>query len=405
MVRLENARLRLAQAGAADRWVLAPVVALVMLGALMIYSITSTQAFLRPGSGGSTTYYLVSHLQWLVVGALALFITSRVEYHRWRRYSVPLMVVALLALAVVLWAPESMSPTIYGANRWLRLGPLQGQPSEFAKLAFIIYAADWLSQKGETVRSLWYGLVPFGLILGFLVGLIMLEPDMGTSLIFIMIGASMFWVAGAHLLQFIGGSIVTIAALAALIASSGYRLQRFLIFLDPWSDPLKNGYQPIQSLLALGGGGLAGRGLGVGRQKFGWLPEARTDSIMAVVGEELGFAGAVSVLALVLVVAVRGYRAALRAPDSFGALLATGITGWIVFQSLLNVGVITLTVPFTGIPMPFISFGGTSLVVLLAAVGVLLNITRHARELEPRPRRERRPRRQRRAARRGEAGV
>ncbi len=393
-MRAEAARSRLERVGPSDRWVLAPVVALCMLGTLMIYSVTSTQAFLQ---NGSTSSYLMSHLQWLLLGMGVLFICSRTDYHYWRRFSVLLMVIAVIALTAVVLAPESISPHINGAQRWLRIGPLQGQPSEFAKLALVIYAADWLSQKGETVRNLWYGMIPFSIILGVLIGLIMLEPDMGTSLVFAAIGGSMFFVAGAQLMQVAGGALVAVAAFAALIASASYRLNRLTIFLDPWSDPTNMGYQPIQGLLALGSGGLAGLGLGVGRQKFGWLPEARTDSIMAVVGEELGFVGTGLVLLLVFVVAFRGYRVALRCTDAFGALLATGITGWIVFQSLLNVGVITLTVPYTGIPMPFISFGGTSLVVLLAAVGILLNVSRYAREPEATERR-RRPRRESRVA-------
>jgi cell division protein FtsW len=375
---------------------------LCALGTLMIYSVTSTQGFQHYGS---PSYYLLNHLQWLLVGALALFVCSRIDYRFWRRMSVPIMLIALIALAAVLFAPESISPHIKGASRWLRFGPLQGQPSEFAKLAFIIYAADWLSQKGETVRNLWYGLVPFGIILGLLVGLIMLEPDMGTSLIFIAIGGTMFFVAGADLLQFLGSGVLAVAALSGLIAVESYRMQRLTIFLNPWRDPQGDGYQPIQALLALGSGGLAGLGLGVGRQKFGWLPEARTDSIMAVVGEELGFAGTVLVLALVLLVAVRGYRVAMRSPEPFGALLATGVTGWIVFQSLLNIAVITLTVPFTGIPMPFISFGGTSLVVLLAAVGILLNVSRHMREPEPSEQRTSRVRARRRRRRSAESEL
>ncbi|MDP9383096.1 MAG: putative lipid II flippase FtsW [Chloroflexota bacterium] len=391
---IRSVRSRLADARPPDRWVLAPIVALCMLGMLMIHSITATQAFLNYGS---SSYYLLRHLQWLLVGAFALYVFSRIDYHRWRRFSVPMMLVALVALTVVLFAPPSISPYINGANRWLRFGPLQGQPSEFAKLAFVIYAADWLSSKGETVRNLWYGLIPFGIILGLLVGLIILEPDMGTSLVVIAIGGSMFFVAGAHLLQYLGGALISILALAGLIAVESYRLKRLTIFLDPWRDPSGDGYQPIQALLALGSGGIAGLGLGVGRQKFGWLPEARTDSIMAVVGEELGFFGTGLVLVLVLTVAIRGYRVALRSSDPFGALLATGITGWIVFQSLLNVAVITLTVPFTGIPMPFISFGGTSLVVLLAAVGILLNVSRHMREPDPSDERRRARRRNRRS--------
>ncbi len=372
---VSSARAQLAKAGPIDGWVLAPVVALLMLGVVMIYSVTSAEAFL---AHDSASHFLVRHVQWLVLGCIALVVFSRVEYHQWRRLSVPLMVLAVVLLAVVVFAPLSISPEINGARRWIRIGPLQGQPSEFAKLAFVIYAADWLSQKGEKVRNLWYGLIPFGIILGLLVGLIMLEPDMGTSLIFVATGGTMFFVAGAHLPQLAGATVLAAGAFTALIFSASYRLDRLTTFLDPWSDPLSKGYQPIQSLLALGSGGLVGRGLGVSRQKFGWLPEARTDGIMAIVGEELGFFGGAVVLALVIVLAVRGFGIALRCRDPFGALLASGVTAWIVFQSLLNIAVISLTVPFTGIPMPFISLGGSSLVVLLSAVGVLLNVSRYA---------------------------
>ncbi|MDQ3855465.1 MAG: putative lipid II flippase FtsW [Chloroflexota bacterium] len=373
-------RMRLQVARPADRWVLAPIVAMAALGTLMIYSVTFGETFRE---GGSSSYYLLRHLQWLLVGSGALFVCSRIDYHSWRRFSVPLMAAALLGLIIVVFAPESISPMINGARRWLRFGPLSAQPSEFAKLAFVIYAADWLSQKGEKVRNLWYGLVPFGIMLGVIVGLVELEPDLGTSLVFVIIGGCMFFVAGAHLMQLFGGAGLAVGAFLVLILSASYRLSRLSIFLDPWRDPSNLGYQPIQSILALGSGGLTGLGLGVSRQKFGWLPEAHTDSIMAVVGEELGFVGGLVVIALIATLAVRGCSIARRSPDSFGALLATGITAWIVGQSTLNIAVITLTVPFTGIPLPFISYGGSSLVVLMAVVGILMNISRHTLPEKP----------------------
>lgn len=380
-MQLNSARLRDVEAGPIDRWILAPILAMAMLGIVMIYSSSFAEAFQFKGSA---SYYLVKQLQWLVIGSIALFVCSRTDYHRWRRLSVPLMIVALTGLALVIVAPPSISPAIWGARRWIIAGPFQAQPSEFAKLAFIIYAADWLSQKGEKVRNLWYGLIPFGIILGLIVGLIMLEPDMGTSLVFACVGMAMFFVAGAHLLQLFGGVSLAAMAFCALVVSASYRMNRLTIFLHPWSDPDHLGYHPIQSLLALGSGGFAGLGLGVSRQKFSWLPAAHTDSIMAVIGEELGFVGSVLVLAMVVTLAVRGFGLALRSRDSFGALLATGITAWIVGQSALNVAVVTLVVPFTGIPLPFISYGGSSLAVLLAAVGVLLNVSRHAGRPEPR---------------------
>ncbi len=368
-------RPRFIDAGPIDKWILAPVVGLVALGTVMIYSSSFVGAYMN---GLSPNYFLIRHLIWLCIGSLALFVTSKINYQYWRRYSVPLMIVALLALAFVVFAPKSIAPEINGAHRWIRLGPLSAQPSEFAKIVFIIYAADWLSQKGEKVRNLWYGLIPFGIILGFIIGLIMLEPDMGTSIVFAMIGGVMLFCAGAKIMQLLAGAALAFAAFLVLIIEESYRLNRLTIFLDPWKDPNGLGFHPIQSLFTLGSGGLIGEGLGASRQKFGWLPEAHTDSIMAVIGDELGFVGAVFVLILIIVVAVHGFRTALRSPDAFGSLMATGITTWIVFQSFLNVGVVTLTVPFTGVPMPFISFGGSSLVVLMSAVGILLNLSKYA---------------------------
>jgi len=350
------------------------------LGTLMIYSVTFGETF---RAGGSSYYYLLRHLQWLLLGSVALFVCARIDYHHWRRFSVPLMLIALLALAVVVFAPESVSPVIKGARRWIVIGPFSAQPSEFAKLAFVIYAAHWLSQRGEKVSNLWYGLVPFGIMLGIVVGLVELEPDLGTSLVFAMIGGCMFFVAGAHLLQMFGGIATALGAFTLLIFSASYRINRLSIFLDPWRDPTNLGYQPIQALLALGSGGLFGMGIGASRQKFGWLPEAHTDSIMAVIGEELGFVGSVVVVAMVVMLAARGFGTALRARDSFGALLAAGVTAWIVGQASLNIAVITLTVPFTGIPMPFISYGGSSLVVLMAAVGILINVSKYTHPAEP----------------------
>lgn len=372
---LSSVRKRVYNSGPIDRWLLASVVALVAIGTIMVYSSSFGQTY---QTGQSPTYYLQRQLQWLMLGVLALFVTSKLRYHFWRRFSVPFMVVTLGLLVLVL-VPH-IGITVLGARRWLGIGPLTAQPSELAKLVFILYAADWLSQKGEKVRSLWYGLVPFGIMLGVIIGLIMLEPDMGTSLVFAAIGLSMLFVAGAHLAQLAGGIAISFTAFLALVFTESYRLNRLTIFLDPWKDPRNSGFQPIQGILALGSGGFAGVGLGMSRQKFSWLPVASSDSIMAVLGEELGFVGSVLVLALVVMLAIRGVRAALRAHDAYGALIATGVTSWIVFQSILNVGVITLTVPFTGVPMPFISYGGSSLTVLLAAVGLLLNVTRYATE-------------------------
>lgn len=373
---VNSVRKRIIEGGPVDRWLLAPVVALIAIGTVMVYS--ASFGVYR----NSPLALLPTQILWVLIGSIALIVTSKIRYHYWRRFSVPMMVFVLVLLILVL--VPYIGREIYGARRWLGIGSFQAQPSELAKLVFILYAADWLSQKGEKVRNLWYGLVPFGIMLGVVIGLVMLEPDMGTSLVIASIGMSMLFIAGAHLGQLAGGLGIAFGAFLALILTEGYRMRRLTIFLDPWSDPHNTGYQPIQGILALGSGGFMGEGLGMSRQKFDWLPVTYSDSIMAILGEELGFIGSVLVLVLVVVIAVRGYRTALRSNDAYGALIATGVTSWIVFQSCLNVSVITLTVPFTGVPMPFISYGGSSLTVLMAAVGLLLNVSRYARQ-EPEP--------------------
>lgn len=358
-----------------DYWLLAVVVALVMIGVVMVYSASFATAYVQ---NGNSAYWLLRQVQWLVVGGALLAIASRIPYRFWRQVSLPLMAI-VLAMLIAVVTIHPISPEIDGARRWLIVGSLPSvQPSELAKLILIFYVADWLEQKRDKLRKFTYGLIPFGLILGLIIGLIMLEPDLGTSVVIAGIGVAMFFVAGAALIQLFGGFAMASAAFVALVASASYRMNRITIFLDPWRDPLNMGYHPIQVLLALGSGGLFGVGLGASRQKFSWLPAAHTDAIFAVIGEELGFIGATFVILLFMGFAIRGVMIAMKAPDMFGVLVATGITTWVVLQATLNIGVVTTTIPFTGIPLPFISYGGSSLAVTMLAVGVLLSISREA---------------------------
>ncbi|HEX8220284.1 MAG TPA: putative lipid II flippase FtsW [Chloroflexia bacterium] len=356
-----------------DYWILAAIGILCMIGVLMVFSSSGVEE-------GDPTRLVTRHAMMLGIGTLALLVTMSVPYTRWRRYSVLGIVVAGLLLVAVLVLPPFFADTINGAKRWLSIGnlPFSLQPSELTKLALVVYLADWCSTKGEKVRDLTNGLVPFGIVLGALAGLVFIEPDMGTMLVIFAIGVTIYFVSGAAMSHLIVGFLGAMIAFAIAATAAPYRMQRVLSFLDPWHDPQGVSYHSVQSLLALGSGGWTGMGLGSGRQKYGWLPEQSTDAIFSVWGQEVGFVGAVLMIALFLVVAWRGYRVARLAPDGFSSLLATGITTWIIFQGMLNIGAVSGAVPFTGVPLPFISYGGSSLVILLTGVGILLNISKHA---------------------------
>jgi cell division protein FtsW len=356
-----------------DYWILAVVGILCLIGVLMVFSSSGVDA-------DNPTYLINRHVQLLVVGAVSLMVTMSVPYTRWRRYSVPGILVAVALLALVLWGPDFIAEPVNGAKRWLSLGnlPFSLQPSELAKLAFIVYLADWCSTKGEKVRDFSYGLIPFGLMLGLLGVLVFMEPDMGTTLVIFTIGVTIYFVSGAAVTHMFVGLLLACLTFGVLATTASYRMQRILSFLDPWHDPQGVSYHSVQSLLALGSGGLMGMGLGASRQKFGWLPEQSTDAIFSVWGQEVGFVGASLMILLFLVLAWRGYRVARLAPDGFGALLATGVTTWMICQAMINIGAVSGSIPFTGVPLPFVSYGGTSLVICLAAVGLLLNISKYA---------------------------
>jgi cell division protein FtsW len=293
---------------------------------------------------------------------------------RLRFVAVPLLLLAVLLLGAVLIPGIGVSAG--GATRWLRFGGSFGlQPAELAKLALIVYLATWLGGKREQVGS-WRITVPFILVTALVVGLVVAEPDLGTAIVVVVVALAMYFAAGARLREFAALGGLTAVVVLALAVAQPYRLQRLVTFLDPWSDPQKYGFQTIQMLYALGLGGPFGEGLGAGKEKFGYLPHPYTDSIFAVVGDELGLAGALVIVLLFLGLGFRGVRIALRADDATGALLATGITIWLCFQAWVNMAVVASLVPMTGITLPFISYGGSSLCVGLIAVGILLNVGR-----------------------------
>ena len=358
------------QATAVDKWMLAAVAALCAFGLVMVFSSSEVSGYIEYGNA---SYYFQRQILWLVLGAALGLLALGFDYHRLRSLA-PVGAVIVVVLLVLVLVPH-IGVVRNGARRWFGVGSVTFQPAEVAKIVAIVYLARWLEKSSERVRSFREGLVPFLLMLGLLVGLVLLEKDLGTSMILAVIAISMFLVAGARWKHLAGVLGVAVALLAVLIKLEPYRYSRMLSYLNPWSDALNTGFQGVQSVLALGSGGLFGVGLGNSIQKYQWLPEAHTDFIFAIIGEELGLIGTIAVLALFCFLAYRGYRAALRAPDTFGLLLATGITTWLIFQAFVNMAAVTLTLPTTGIPLPFISFGGSSLSVSLAAVGLLLNIS------------------------------
>jgi cell division protein FtsW len=363
--------------GAPDYLLAIAVTALLLLGLVMVYSASQLAQPNDPG------YWFRHQLVWAGIGLAALLVTSRVDYHVWRRVALPGMVIAVAPLLLVLIAGH----TAYGAQRWLHAGIFSFQPSELTKLALAIYVADWLVRKGDHVRTVRDGLLPFAALTGLVLILILLQNDMGTTVVVAALALAMFYAAGANLLQLLPTLGLGILGLLLLAARSGFRRARLDAFLHPLppncADPAS--YQICQGLISLGSGGIFGRGLGDSVQKAGYLPNPFTDSIFAITGEELGLLGCALVLGLFGLLAFRGLRASRRAPDAYGALLACGITCWLIVQAAVNIGSVVDLIPFTGVPLPFVSFGGSSLVTALAAVGILLNISRHSTPQAPIP--------------------
>ena len=362
-------------AGKVDAWLLIIVLTLLCIGIVMVYSASAFQAAREQGDA---SYYFQRELMWTILGTVAMLLTLRVDYRQWRRFSLVGMLIILPLLVIVL----KFGVNVYGASRWLSLGSFFAfEPSELTKLVLALYIADWLARKGDQVGTFLYGLAPFIILVGIVLGLVLLENDLGTAIIIAGFATAMFFTAGANITQFLlamacGGVIFLKEAF------SSYRFYRIAGFINPFKDVTGINLQLYQALLALGSGGWFGLGLGNSRQKTGYLPFPYTDSIFPIIGEELGFVGSAVIVILFLFLAFRGFRLARRTPDLYGALLATGITTWLVLQAMINIGANTGTIPYTGVPLPFISFGGSSLVVSLAAVGVLLNISRYIQEPE-----------------------
>jgi cell division protein FtsW len=356
-----------------DLILLAVSLTLVVLGLGMVYSSSFVVA---QSEFGEDTYFLTRQAQWALIGVIGMIAAASIDYHRLERLSVLVMLVVVGMMVLVL--VPGVGSSNYGAQRWLAIGPLPAvQPSEFAKLALIIYMADWLARKGRKVREFTYGFIPFAVILALVIALVMAQPDLGTSFVIGVTAACIFFVAGANLFHFVVAGVGGVAGFLYLVTTAGYRQDRVEAFLNPWADPQDTGWHTIQTLIALGSGGLTGHGLGASRQKFFYVPNAHTDAVFAIIGEELGLIGTFGVILLFAILAWRGFRVAFRAPDAFGRLLATGVTSLIVVQALTNIAVVTNTVPYTGLTLPFVSSGGSSLLICMVGIGLVLAVSRH----------------------------
>jgi cell division protein FtsW len=360
-----------------DYLILVLVVALAAIGILMVYSSSAMKGYL---SADADTFATVGpQIQWAVLGIAAMVVMMRIDYRYLRLVSVPAYLVGLVLLVLV-FVP-SLNIVVGGSARWLRLGPLPAiHPAEIAKLALIIYLAHWFAKRGTKVRGFWGGTIPFLIITAPVVALVFKEPDLGTTIVIALTSFTMFFVAGANLFHF--GGLLGLAGTAAIfVGLAGYQMDRIRAWLDPWKYADGIGYHTVQGLLALGMGGAFGSGLGESRMAGGlFVPNAFNDFIFAIIGEEFGLVGACVVVLLFLMLAYAGVRVALAAPDTFGALLAAGITGWLCIQAFINIAVVVTLVPITGITLPFISAGGSSLIISFAAIGILLSISRETIE-------------------------
>jgi cell division protein FtsW len=355
-----------------DKWLFAATIGLALFGVVMVYS---ASAVLAVSENHGSFYYVIKQAIWTGIGLVAMFTAMQFDYNRLRD---PRIVYGLLLLTVLLLLAVFAFSPVNGARRWIKFSVFSIQPSELSKLVLAIFLAFFLERHAGEERNFWRTFFPCGIVTALLAGLIVIEPDFGTSLMLAVTFIVVIYTAGARL------SHLAMAAAPALVLAAGllifvpWRMARLVTFLDPWADPQKSGFQVVQSLIAVGSGGPNGLGFAQGKQKMLFLPFAHSDFIFAVIGEELGLIGTLTVLLVFALFLYRGIRTSLLAPDRFGKLLALGIVSAIVAQALFNMSVVLSLVPTKGIPLPFISYGGSSLVPTLAAVGVLLNISQHA---------------------------
>jgi cell division protein FtsW len=357
---------------------------LVIAGLLAVYSSSFAVGY---HLYNDANFFIARQAVFALIGVGVMVFFMRLDYNRLRALSVPMLVLALAGLLLVLI--PGIGGARNGASRWLEFGPVSVQPSEWAKLAIIVYISAWLASRGQDINKFSLGFVPFVLLMSIVGGLIVAEPDMGTTIIVVLTASTLFFVAGAplshlSLLLAVGGLVSFL-----VIKEREYQMDRLMSYMDPGSDPQGNGFQILQLLIALGSGGFLGLGIGESRQAAFYVPGSHTDGVLAIVGEELGFIGLIAVLGLFVFFIYRALKVTTQAPDRFGTLVGVGIISWIGFQTLINLGGITRMIPLTGVPVPFLSYGGSSFVAVMAAVGVLLSISRYssdqAQPYRPRP--------------------
>lgn len=351
-------------------------VALLCIGVVMVFSASSVRAM---RTFNDPYYFLKRQLAWAVLGLTVMGVLANINYLHLKKFALPAMALSLVSLVLVL--VPGIGKVVNESRRWIGYGSWGFQPSELSKIVFVLFMAASLAHKKEKqLANPLRGLLPYVGLIGLIFGLVLKEPDLGTGVAIAGTGLVILFVAGVNVWQLAALVTAGVPVLWYAINSAEYRRNRFLAFLNPWADPTGAGYHIIQGLYALGSGGPFGLGFMRSRQKWLYLPEPHTDFIFAVIGEELGFIGCLTVICLFMLLAWRGYRVAMLAPDRFGSILAAGITTMIILQAAVNIGVVTASLPVTGIPLPFISSGGSSLMTSLAGVGILLNISRHVTE-------------------------
>jgi len=354
--------------------ILAIVAVLLALGLVMV---ASTAPAANPALG---RYLVLKHTLWLAVALAALYVAYSVDYHTMRRFSIPLLLVSLASLLAVLF----FGATVNGARRWFRIGSfLSIQPSEFFKIALCLYMADFLAREQQRIKTFFKGFVQPVVIMGVAFALILKEPDFGTALLIAAVTFGMLFVAGIRMIHVLPATIASVPLLAYIVMHMPHCVQRIMTFVNPWADARGSGYQIVQSLIALGSGGLTGVGLGNSRQKLLYLPEANSDFVFAIIGEEMGLIGAALVVLLFALLVWAGIRVARRAPDLFGSLLAFGLTFTIGLQAAVNIAVVTCSAPTKGIALPLVSAGGSSLVATMMAIGLLMNVASHTEAEAP----------------------